>query len=106
MQKINEKTDVYSFGVIVLEVLTGRQPLDPTLPGGIHLVQWVKNHLSSKGNPLEILDSKLRERTELTAMHEILQTLAVSILCVSTKAYERPTMKDAIAMFNQFRYFV
>ncbi|WJX65014.1 hypothetical protein P8452_49722 [Trifolium repens] len=106
MQKIDEKTDVYSFGVIVLEVLTGRQPLDPTLPGGIHLVQWVKNHLSSKGNPLEILDSKLRERTELTAMHEILQTLAVSILCVSTKAYERPTMKDAIAMFNQFRYFV
>ncbi|XP_045827840.1 LRR receptor-like serine/threonine-protein kinase RGI3 [Trifolium pratense] len=106
MQKINEKTDVYSFGVILLEVLTGRQPLDPTLPGGVHLVQWVKNHLSSKGNPLEILDSKLREKTELTSMHEILQTLAVSILCVGGKACERPTMKDAIAMLNQFRYFV
>ncbi|MCI08219.1 LRR receptor-like kinase, partial [Trifolium medium] len=33
MQKINEKTDMYSFGVILLEVLTGRKPLDPTLPG-------------------------------------------------------------------------
>jgi hypothetical protein len=102
MQNTNEKTDVYSFGVILLEVLTGRQPLDPTLPGGIHLVQWVRNHLSSKGNPLEILDSKLRERTELTAMHEILQTLAVSMLCVSVQKL----VKDVIAMLNQFRYFV
>jgi hypothetical protein len=97
MQNTNEKTDVYSFGVILLEVLTGRQPLDPTLPGGIHLVQWVRNHLSSKGNPLEILDSKLRERIELTAMHEILQTLAVSV---------QKLVKDVIAMLNQFRYFV
>ncbi|CAK8538951.1 unnamed protein product [Lathyrus sativus] len=106
MQKINEKTEVYSFGVVILEVLTGRHPLDPTLPEGIHLVQWVKNHLASKKDPFEILDSKLRGRTEPTTMHEILQTLAVSILCVNAKAYERPTMKDTLAMLNQFRYFV
>lgn len=106
IQKINEKTDVYSFGVVILEVLTGRHPLDPTLPEGIHLVQWVKNHLASKKDPFEILDSKLRGRTEPTTMHEILQTLAVSILCVNAKAYERPTMKDTLAMLNQFRYFV
>lgn len=104
LQKINEKTDVYSFGVVLLEVLTGRHPLDPTLPGGIHLVQWVKNHLASKGDPSGILDSKLRG-TKPTVMHEMLQTLAVSLLCVSTKAYDRPTMKDTVAMLNQFRYF-
>ncbi|CAL5190794.1 unnamed protein product [Lathyrus oleraceus] len=106
IQKINEKTDVYSFGEVILEVLTGRHPLDPTLPEGIDLVQWVKNHLASKKDPFEILDSKLRGRTEPTTMHEILQTLAVSILCVNAKAYERPTMKDTLAMLNQFRYFV
>ncbi|CAI8587064.1 unnamed protein product [Vicia faba] len=105
-QKINEKIDVYSFGVVILEILTGRHPLDPTLPEGIHLVQWAKNHLASKKDPFEILDSKLRGRTKPTTMHEILQTLAVSILCVNTKAHERPTMKDTLAMLNQFRYFV
>lgn len=105
-QKINEKTDVYSFGVVLLEVLTGRHPLDPTLPEGTHLVQWVNNHLASNGDPSKVLDSKLRKTTEPTTMHEILQTLAVSLLCVNTRAYERPTMKDALAMLNQIRYFV
>lgn len=103
MQQVTEKSDVYSYGVVLLEVLTGRHPLDPTLPGGAHLVQWVRNHLASKGDPSEILDPKLRERTDPTMQHEILQTLAVSFLCVSTKADERPTMKGTVAMLKEIR---
>lgn len=102
MQHISEKSDVYSFGVVLLEVLTGRHPLDPTLPGGTHLVQWVRNHLGSKGDLSDILDPKLRGRTDPT-MHEMLQTLAVSFLCVSTKADDRPTMKDTVAMLKEIR---
>ncbi|KAK7305288.1 hypothetical protein VNO77_43191 [Canavalia gladiata] len=102
IQPITEKSDVYSFGMVLLEVLTGRHPLDPTLPGGAHLVQWVKNHLASKGDPCEILDTKLRGRADPT-MHEMLQTLAVSFLCVSTKADDRPTMKDIAAMLKEIR---
>jgi len=88
--------------MVLLEVLTGRHPLDPTLPGGAHLVQWVRNHLSSKGDPSDILDTKLRGRADPT-MHEMLQTLAVSFLCVSTRADERPTMKDVVAMLKEIR---
>ncbi|XP_061337602.1 LRR receptor-like serine/threonine-protein kinase RGI3 [Gastrolobium bilobum] len=102
MQQITEKSDVYSFGVVLLEVLTGRHPLDPTLPGGEQLVQWVKNHLASKGDPSDILDPKLRGRTDPT-MHEMLQTLAVSFLCVRTRADDRPTMKDIVAMLKEIR---
>ncbi|XP_019435163.1 PREDICTED: probable LRR receptor-like serine/threonine-protein kinase At4g26540 [Lupinus angustifolius] len=83
MQLITEKSDVYSYGMVLLEVLTGRHPLDPTLPGGAHLVQWVKNHLARKGEPSNILDPWLRGRADPT-MHEMLQTLAVSFLCVTT----------------------
>jgi len=103
MQQMTEKSDVYSFGVVLLEVLTGRHPLDPTLPGGgAHLVQWVRNHLASKGDPSEILDPTLRGRTDST-VHEMLQTLAVSFLCVSTRAEDRPTMKDTVAMLKEIR---
>ena len=102
MQPITEKSDVYSFGVVLLEVLTGRHPLDPTLPGGAHLVQWVRNHLGCRGDPSDILDQKLRGRADPT-MHEMLQTLAVSFLCVSTRADERPTMKDVVAMLKEIR---
>ncbi|KAE9594098.1 hypothetical protein Lal_00039590 [Lupinus albus] len=102
MQPITEKSDVYSYGMVLLEVLTGRHPLDPTLPGGAHLVQWVKNHLASKGEPSNILDPKLRGRADPT-MHEMLQTLAVSFLCVSTRADDRPAMKDVVAMLKEIR---
>ncbi|KAL5803789.1 hypothetical protein ACOSQ3_030589 [Xanthoceras sorbifolium] len=103
MQKITEKSDVYSFGVVLLEVLTGRHPLDPTLPGGAHLVQWVRDHLASKRDPVDMLDSKLRGRAD-PAMHEMLQTLAVSFLCISTKPDDRPMMKDVVAMLKEIRY--
>ncbi|XP_047156213.1 leucine-rich repeat receptor-like serine/threonine-protein kinase RGI4 [Vigna umbellata] len=102
LQPITEKSDVYSFGMVLLEVLSGRHPLDPTLPGGAHLVQWVRNHLASKGDPSDILDTNLRGRADPT-MHEMLQTLAVSFLCVSTRSEERPTMKDVVAMLKEIR---
>ncbi|MFQ6660444.1 hypothetical protein Gotur_028963 [Gossypium turneri] len=103
MQRITEKSDVYSFGVVLLEVLTGRHPLDPTLPGGAHLVQWVRDHLANKRNPSDILDPKLRGRAD-PAMHEMLQTLAVSCLCVSARPDGRPTMKDVVAMLKEIHH--
>ncbi|KAJ8755032.1 hypothetical protein K2173_015544 [Erythroxylum novogranatense] len=103
MQRITEKSDVYGFGVMLLEILTGRHPLDPTLPGGAHLVQWVRDHLTSKKDPAHILDPKLRGRADPT-VHEMLQTLAVSFLCISTRADERPTMKDVVAMLQEIRH--
>ncbi|KAF9590755.1 hypothetical protein IFM89_038068 [Coptis chinensis] len=101
-QRITEKSDVYSFGVVLVEVLTGRHPLDPTLPGGAHLVQWAREHLQLKKNPSDILDSKLQGRAD-PQMHEMLQTLAVSFLCMSTRVDERPTMKDVVAMLKEIR---
>ncbi|KAE8713742.1 putative LRR receptor-like serine/threonine-protein kinase [Hibiscus syriacus] len=103
MQPITEKSDVYSFGIVLLEILTGRHPLDPTFPGGANLVQWVRDHLASKGDPSEILDPKLRGRAD-PAMHEMLQTLAVSFLCVSTRPEDRPIMKDVVAMLKEIRH--
>lgn len=101
-QPITEKSDVYSFGVVLLEVLTGRHPLDPTLPGGGHLVQWVQEHLQSKLDPVDILDSKIRGRPD-PQMHEMIQTLAVSFLCIGTRASDRPIMKDVVAMLKEIR---
>ncbi|KAL8131812.1 leucine-rich repeat receptor-like serine/threonine-protein kinase RGI4 [Apium graveolens] len=102
MQRITEKSDVYSYGVVLLEVLTGRHPLDPTFPKGAHLVQFVREHLQSKLDPSNILDPKLRGRSD-PQMHEMLQTLAVSFLCVSARASDRPIMKDVVAMLKEIR---
>ncbi|OWM85899.1 LRR receptor-like serine/threonine-protein kinase [Punica granatum] len=103
MRPITEKSDVYSFGVVLMEVLTGRHPLDPTLPGGASLVQWVRDHLSSQRDPIDVLDPKLRGRADPT-MHEMLQALAISLLCVSSRAADRPMMKDIVAMLKEIRH--
>ncbi|KAL0435510.1 UNVERIFIED_CONTAM: Receptor-like protein kinase [Sesamum radiatum] len=53
MMKITEKSDVYSYGVVVLEVLTGKQPIDPTIPDGLHIVDWVRHNWT---HGTEVLD--------------------------------------------------
>jgi serine/threonine protein kinase len=44
--QLTQESDVYSFGVVLLELLTGRKPVDPTMPRGQQsLVTWVWNTL-------------------------------------------------------------
>lgn len=98
MMKITEKSDVYSYGVVVLEVLTGKQPIDPTIPDGLHIVDWVRQ----RGGQLEVLAPSLCSRPE-SEIEEMLQTLGVALLCVNPSPDDRPTMKDVAAMLKEIR---
>ncbi|XP_040383110.1 LRR receptor-like serine/threonine-protein kinase RGI3 [Oryza brachyantha] len=102
MQRITEKSDVYSFGVVALEILTGRHPLDPTLPGGTHLVQWVREHLQAKRAAAELLDPRLRGKPE-AQVQEMLQVFSVAVLCIAHRADDRPAMKDVVALLKEIR---
>lgn len=97
--KITEKSDVYSYGVVVLEVLTGKQPIDPTIPEGLHIVDWVRQ----KRGGVEVLDGSLRARPE-SEINEMMQTLGVAVLCVNPSPDDRPTMKDVAAMLKEIRH--
>lgn len=99
MMKITEKSDVYSYGVVVLEVLTGKQPIDPTIPDGLHVVDWVRQ----KKGGADVLDPSLRGRPE-AEVEEMLQALGVALLCVNPSPDERPTMKDVAAMLKEIRH--
>lgn len=96
--KITEKSDVYSYGVVVLEVLTGKQPIDPTIPDGLHIVDWVRQ----KRGGVEVLDQSLLARPE-SEIEEMLQTLGVALLCINSNPDDRPTMKDVAAMLKEIR---
>jgi len=99
MMKITEKSDVYSYGVVVLEVLTGKQPIDPTIPDSLHVVDWVRRRKGSS----EVLDPSLRGRPG-SEVEEMLQALGVALLCVNPTPDERPAMKDVAAMLKEIRH--
>ncbi|CAN7025490.1 unnamed protein product [Brassica rapa subsp. trilocularis] len=95
--KIREKSDVYSYGVVLLEVLTGKQPIDPTIQDGLHIVDWVK-----KMRDIQVIDKGLLARPECD-VQEMMQTLGVALLCVNTMPEDRPTMRDVSAMLSEIR---
>ncbi|XP_073024376.1 uncharacterized protein [Primulina eburnea] len=97
--KITEKSDVYSYGVVVLEVLTGKQTTDTTIPEGLHIVDWVRQ----KRSGTEVLDPSLHPRPN-PEIQEMMQTLGVAMLCVHPSPEDRPTMKDVAAMLKEIRY--
>ncbi|PNT01088.2 hypothetical protein POPTR_015G080800v4 [Populus trichocarpa] len=102
MLKITEKSDVYSYGVVLLEIITGKKPVDPSFPDGQHVVQWVRDHLKCKKDPVEILDPKLQGHPD-TQIQEMLQALGISLLCTSNRAEDRPTMKDVAVLLREIR---
>ncbi|XP_044484979.1 LRR receptor-like serine/threonine-protein kinase RGI1 [Mangifera indica] len=99
MMKITEKSDVYSYGVVVLEVLTGKQPIDPTIPDGSHVVDWVRQ----KRGGIEVLDPSLLSRPE-SEIDEMMQALGIALLCVNSSPDQRPTMKDVAAMLKEIKH--
>ncbi|KAJ8504226.1 hypothetical protein OPV22_005112 [Ensete ventricosum] len=94
------KGDVYSFGVLVLEVVTGRRPTDEMFEGETSMHEWVKRHCH--GGAEAIVDSALasavrRQTPEVQRIWEaaIGELLELGLLCTQESPSSRPTMMDA-----------
>jgi serine/threonine protein kinase len=102
--RITEKSDVYSYGIVLLEVLTGMEPNDPRIPDGAHIATWINRELRLKHREFtSILDQQLLLRSG-TQTQEMLQVLGVALLCVNRNPEDRPTMKDVTAMLKEIRH--
>jgi serine/threonine protein kinase len=93
--KVTEKCDIYSFGVVLLELLTGRRPIQPIEEGG-DLVTWVKEVMQS--TPIsEILDKRM-ELSDTVRVAEMELMLKVAIFCTDNSPASRPTMRQVVRM--------
>ncbi|OVA11107.1 Protein kinase domain [Macleaya cordata] len=92
--RVNEKSDIYSFGVVILELVTGRLPLDPEF-GEKDLVKWVCTTLDKKEVD-QVIDPKL----DSCFTEEICKVLNIGLLCTSPLPINRPSMRRVVKMLQ------
>ncbi|XP_010557120.1 PREDICTED: probable LRR receptor-like serine/threonine-protein kinase At1g56140 isoform X3 [Tarenaya hassleriana] len=93
---LTEKTDVFAFGVVALEVVSGRPNSDQDLVDDRkYLLEWAWN-LHEKNREVELVDPDLVEFNE----EEVKRVIAVALLCTQTSHTQRPQMSRVMAMLS------
>ncbi|KAF8715581.1 hypothetical protein HU200_027243 [Digitaria exilis] len=86
---LNETSDVYSFGILIMEIISGRVPVDYNRPPGeVNLVEWLKTMVSNR-NSEGVLDPKMTEKPTSRALKK---ALLVALRCVDPEARKRPKL--------------
>ncbi|XP_031111249.1 leucine-rich repeat receptor protein kinase EMS1-like [Ipomoea triloba] len=88
-RKVDAKSDIYSFGVVLLELTTGREAV--TGNEDINLAQWAHKHQREGKSAADALDEEIKEPRYLEAMIIIFK---LGLACTLSSPSSRPSMKD------------
>ncbi|KAK1383128.1 Nodulation receptor kinase [Heracleum sosnowskyi] len=92
-QNLTAKSDVFSFGVVLLEIITGREPLNIKRPRTEwSLVEWAKPHIRNSRID-EIVDPNIKGWYHAEAMWRVVE---VALSCTETFSAYRPSMVDIV----------
>ncbi|CAM0951077.1 unnamed protein product [Alopecurus aequalis] len=92
--RLTESSDVYSFGIVLLEIATGEPPI---LPGHGHIVQRVKQKMAT-GNISSVADGRFGGDYEVTSMWKVVDT---AMACTADSSDRRPTMAAVVVQLKE-----
>ncbi|GMI76628.1 TDIF receptor, PHLOEM INTERCALATED WITH XYLEM [Hibiscus trionum] len=98
--QVDEKSDIYSFGVVLMEILSGKRSVEPEFGDGNSVVDWVRSKLKSKDGVVDILD-KNAGATCAPVREEMMQMLRIALLCTCRNPADRPSMRDVVLMLQE-----
>lgn len=88
------KSDVYSYGVVLLELLSGRKPVDMTQPpGSENLVTWARPLLTSREGLQRLVDPSMPAGYDF---EKLAKAAAIASMCVHVEASHRPFMGEVV----------
>ncbi|XP_011015399.1 PREDICTED: probable receptor-like protein kinase At1g80640 isoform X2 [Populus euphratica] len=92
--KLTDKSDVYAFGVLLLELLIGRKPVEKTSPDHFQfIVSWAMPRLADRSKLPNFVDPVIKDTMNLKHLYQV---AAVAVLCVQQEPSYRPLITDVL----------
>ncbi|CAL4970973.1 unnamed protein product [Urochloa decumbens] len=92
--KLTEKSDVYAFGVVLLELLLGRKPVEKMAQSQCQsIVTWAMPQLTDRSKLPNIIDPMIKSTMDLKHLYQV---AAVAVLCVQPEPSYRPLITDVL----------
>ncbi|XP_066396484.1 probable receptor-like serine/threonine-protein kinase At4g34500 [Miscanthus floridulus] len=94
---LNESSDIYSFGVLLMELISGRSPVDYNRPAGeVNLVEWFRGMVGSR-RVEDLVDPRIAAPPPPRVLNRV---LLVWLRCIDADAHKRPKMGQIVHMLE------
>ncbi|XP_010462668.1 PREDICTED: probable LRR receptor-like serine/threonine-protein kinase At1g12460 [Camelina sativa] len=97
--RASEKCDVYSYGVVLLELVTGRKPVESSSGNQVLILRDYVRDLLETGSASDCFDRRLRDFEE----NELIQVMKLGLICTSENPLKRPSMAEVVQVLESIR---
>lgn len=95
--KATTKCDIYSFGVVLMELVTGKKPVEPEFGENKNIINWVSAKVKTKEGALEILDKSVSG----SFTDDMIQVIRLAIRCTARAPIPRPAMNEVVQLLSE-----